>query len=340
MSNVSSVSNREILKDIVGIGTKGPISGPWKLSVYDSSRTSRDSGLVYIFIEEHHNEGSCPEERHFSQISAEILQRTTDVHVLVENFIHSNDLVHTRTGSNSLQQSCGPVESGILNNLRNCLEVMRLNTNYCPGGCDNRIHFIDPRVDMVSVLPDGKLFEAISHYAEHQAYEGDVSEAVLTVFEGLVHPLSSLLPDKKNLKGRLVGAFEMFRSKMTPDQVSTFDKVWLSDITGGITEMNDKYIRFQRKYTGSKKLKKREFSEDIEDIKACYKKFTNTFLDMWLLAHVFMIQNTGTCDGIVMYLGSLHGIQIEKYMKTHGFELLQKIENSTLDSCLNVTRNT
>lgn len=330
------MNDRAILDEIIGIGEKEPISGPWKLTVWDSSDTGVNSGKVYVFIEEHENEGSCPEKRHFSSIAKEILEKTNGVHILVENFIHANDLENTRSGHTTPVQSCAPVEQGILNNLRNCLEVMRINEQYCMDNCSNRIHFIDPRVDMVSVLPDGKLFQAISHYSDYRASKGDFSEAVLTIYEALVHPLSSLLPDKKNLKGRLVGSFDMFRSKMSPPQGETFDTVWRKDITGGIININSKYVNLMKKYVlgDKKKHNLNVFSSEVEDIKQCYKEFTNKFLDVWLLAHVFMIQNTHTSNGMVMYLGSLHGIQIEKYMKLHGFKMLNKLQNNDLDSCL------
>lgn len=332
------MNDRRILDEIIGIGEKEPISGPWRLTVWDSINTSVNSGKVYVFIEEHHNDGSCPENRHFSSIAREILQKTSGVHILVENFIHANDLENSRSNVSSPVHACAPVEQGILNNLRNCLEVMRLNEKYSIDEHENRIHFIDPRVDLVSILPDGKLFQAITHYSDYKASKGDFSEAVLTIYEALVHPLSSLLPDKKNLRGRLVGAFDMFRAKMSQKQGETFDKVWKRDITGGITEINSKYIGLQGKYVSSTRKNKnlKTFSSDVEEIKQCYKEFTNKFLDVWLLAHVFMIQNTNTSNGMVMYLGSLHGIQIEKYMKTHGFVMIDKMENSNLDSCLTV----
>lgn len=308
--------DREILEDIVGIGTKIPISGPWRLTVWDASNTGiANTGKVYVFSEEHANKGSCPENRHFSALASEILKKTRGVHILVENFIHANDITIPRSGDHSATKTCSPVNVGILNNLRNCLEVMKINSQYCPDGCSKRIHFIDPRVDMVSVLPDGKLFEAISDYTNRKASEGLFDDAVLTIFESLVHPLSSLLPDRRNLGGRLVGVFETFRNKMSPPQRMTFDKVWAADITGGIVEINSKYVKLQETYSSSKSSNRpipasiAKFSQDVEDIKQCYKRYTNKFMDVWLLAHIFIIQNTGA-NGMVMYLGSLHGLHI------------------------------
>lgn len=331
------MNDRQILDNIVGIGHAEPISGPWRLTVWDSVNTSVNSGKVYVFSEEHANEGSCPDKRHFSQIVMDILQNTTGVHILVENFLHANDLFQTRNGINDPVQTCAPVEEGILNNLRACLEVMKLNEQYCRGDCANRIHFIDPRVDLVSVLPDGKLFQAISHYADHRASKGDLSGAILTVYESLVHPLSSLLPDKRNLRGRLVGTFEMLRSKMSPSQGETFDRLWMSEITGGISNINRIYVEIQQGFPeGKKRHDLKKFSAKVEEIKQAYKVFTNKFLDVWLLAHVFMIQNTPNSNGMVMYLGSLHGLVIEKYLKSHGFNMTNIIQNESLDSCLAV----
>ncbi|CAM9431988.1 unnamed protein product [Pylaiella littoralis] len=244
------MNDRQVLDEIVGVGTTIPVSGPWRLTVWDSPST----GKLYVFSEEHGNKGSCPQNRHFSTLASEILQKTRGVHVLVENFIHANDITTPKTGRNTtLAQACSPVNVGILNNLRNCLEVMKINSQHCPDGCAKRIHFIDPRVDMVSVLPDGKLFEAISFYAHHKASQGYFDDAVLTIFESIVHPLSSLLPDRKNLTGRLIGVFEAFRTKMTPVQRATFDKIWVRDITGGIGAVNSKYIKLHDTYSSSKK---------------------------------------------------------------------------------------
>lgn len=329
------MNDRVKLEKIIGIGELAPISGPWRLTVWDSVNTGVNSGKVYVFSEEHENEGSCPENRHFSHIMMEILQKTTGVHILIENFLHANDLEQSRTGNTNPVQSCAPVEQGILNNLRACLEVMKLNEQNCQGSCSNRIHFIDPRVDLVSVLPDGKLFQAISHYTDHRASKGDFAGAVLTVYEALVHPLSSLLPDKRNLRGRLVGTFETLRKMMSPAQGVTFDRLWQSEITGGITAINKKYVELQKGFSGGRGNLK-AFSSKVEEVKQLYKVFTNKFLDVWLLAHVFMIQNTPNSNGMVMYLGSLHGLVIEKYLKSHGFFMTDIIQNKSLDSCLAV----
>lgn len=331
------MNDRQILDNIVGIGTRSLVSGPWRLTVWDSPST----GKMYVFSEEHANKGSCPQNRHFSTLASEILQKTRGVHVLVENFIHANDIAVPETGSNtSIGQASSPVDVGILNNLRNCLEVMKINSRHCPDGCAKRIHFIDPRVDMVSVLPDRKLFEAISFYAHHKAAHGSFDDAGLTIFESIVHPLSSLLPDRKNLRGRLVGAFETLRKQMTPVQKATFDKIWAGDITGGIVDINAKYVKLHENFSSKNKnapsLEK--FSRDVEEIKHIYKRYTNKFMDTWLLAHIVMIQNMAVSNGMVMYLGSLHGIQIEKHLSLHGFRKIYHSESQNLHSCLPLTQ--
>ncbi len=327
------MNDRRVLDEIVGVGTSSAISGPWRLTVWDSST----SGKIYVFSEEHANKGSCPENRHFSALASEILRKTRRVHVLVENFIHANNIETPKTGSNtSIEEACSPVDVGILNNLRNCLEVMRINSRHCPDGCDKRIHFIDPRVDLVSVLPDGKLFEAISHYAHFKASQNQFDEAVLTIFESIVHPLSSLLPDRKNLRGRLVGTFDTFRSRMTNAQRVTFDKIWARDITGGIVDINSRYIRLNETYSSKTKgpPSLSGFLTEVEEMKQVYKRYTNKFMDIWLLAHIFMIQNMADCNGMVMYLGSLHGLEIEKHLSLHGFRKLYHTESQNLESCL------
>ncbi len=329
------MSDRQILDSIVGIGTTAaPVSGPWRLTVWDS----QTSGNMYVFSEEHANKGSCPQHRHFSALASEILKKTRGVHVLVENFVHANEIMTPKTGhGTTIAQACSPVNTGILNNLRNCLEVMKINSRFCPGGCAKRIHFVDPRVDLVSVLPDGKLFEAISHFVHDKASRGSIDDAILLVFESIVHPLSSLLPDRKNLRGRLVGVFDAFRSKMTAAQKNTFDRVWAGDITAGISAINSKYIKLNQTYSSSNNFSIQRFLQDVEEIKQMYKRYTNKFMDIWLLAHIFMIQNLPDSSGMVMYLGSLHGLEVEKYLSLHGFRKTYHAENRTLGSCLSLS---
>lgn len=335
------MEDHQILDGIIGIGTqRPPVSGPWRLTVWGLPGQTGTGGHIYVFSEEHGNDGSCPKDRHFSTMAAQILQRTRNVHVLVENFIHANDIKVPKTGRNaSIASACSPVNVGILNNLRNCLEVMKINSQFCPDGCEKRIHFIDPRVDMVSILPDGKMFEAISHYARHKASEGSYDEAVLTIFEAIVHPLSSLLPDRRNLVGRLVGVFEAFRNRMSPIQRQTFDQIWVREISGGIVDINAKYVKLHQTYSSVKNKSRASlasFSRDVEAIKKSYKLYTNKFMDVWLLAHVFMIQNTSGSSGMVMYLGSLHGLQIEKYLAQCGLSKLHHKESQNLGSCLSL----
>lgn len=334
------MNDQQILDSVIGIGAQiPPVSGPWRLTVWESPAPV-GGGKMYVFSEEHENEGSCAKGRHFSNLAAEVLQKTRGVHVLIENFVHANDIRVPKTGGNtSVAQACSPVDVGILNNLRNCLEVMRINSQYCPGGCEKRIHFIDPRVDMVSVLPDGKLFQAITHYVNHNASKGLFDEALLTIFESIVHPLSSLLPDRINLVGRLVGVFDAFRARMSPPQRQTFDKIWVGDITGGIVDLNSKYVKLHRTYSSSSTSKRpplTQFMKDVEDMKTAYKRYTNKFMDVWLLAHVFMIQNTAGSSGMVMYLGSLHGLQTEKYLAAHGLRKVYHRANQNLRACLSL----
>ncbi len=329
--------DRAVLDDIIGIGRLEPISGPWRLTVWEPAGTGVDSGKVFVFSEEHGNDGSCPQRRHFSGVARQILESTSGVHVLVENFLHANDILHARGGGPSDPvHACATVEEGILNNLRGCLEVLRLNDRYCRGGCANRIHFIDPRVDLVSVLPDGKLFQAISHYAADRASKGDFAGGVLTLYEALVHPLSSLLPDKRNLRGRLVGTFETLRGRMSPLQGQTFDRLWVSEITGGIAAVNQKYREIHGAFSGPGRHSAKKFSKQVEEIKHLYKLFTNKFMDVWLLAHVFMIQNIPGSNGMVMYLGSLHGLAIESFLASHGFVRTALFQNKDLGACLAV----
>ena len=335
------MDDRRVLSGIVGIGKPGPpVSGPWRLTAWEPP-AGVGGGTIYVFSEEHANEGSCPEHRNFSALASEILIKTRGVHVLVENFVHANDIkVPKMSGHSTPASACStPVNVGILNSLRNCLEVMKINSRLCPDGCATRIHFIDPRVDMVSVMPDGKLFEAISHFTHHMAASGSFNEAVLTIFEAIVHPLSSLLPDRRNLVGRMVGVFEAFRTRMSPPQRQTFDNIWVGDITGGILDINAKYTKLHETYSSSSNANKNinNFDRDVEELKSSYKRYTNKFMDIWLLAHVFMIQNTPGATGMVMYLGSLHGLQIEKYFARHGLRKIYHKETEGLQSCISLS---
>lgn len=161
----------------------------------------------------------------------------------------------------------------------------------------------------------------------------------MTVFESIVRPLSSLLPDRKNLTGRLVGTFEAFRNRTTPAQRVTFDKIWAVDITGGIVDINAKYIKLHETYSSPRRKTTpslTKFNQDVEEIRQIYKRYTNKSMDIWLLAHIFMIQNTAGSNGMVMYLGSLHGLQIEKHMKLHGLRKIYHSETQNLNSCLSL----
>ena len=120
---------------------------------------------------------------------------------------------------------------------------------------------------------------------------------------------------------------------MTPKQGEMFDRAWKKDITDRIVKLNSAYISLQQKYPSQSKSV-RAFNNDVENIKTLYKEFTNKFLDIFLLAHIFMIQNTKTSNGMVIYLGSLHSFHVEKYMEEYGFNRIHRTENKSLDACL------
>ena len=128
----------------------GMISGPWRLTVWEKE----GSPSHYVFSEEHANEGSCPMEKDISTLARQILGCTENVHVFVEHFIHAARVETSKYNEDVCTKS---KEKAILNNMRNCLEVLRIKN---PKE-SHRIHFVDPRTDIVAILPDGKVFDAI-----------------------------------------------------------------------------------------------------------------------------------------------------------------------------------
>lgn len=307
------------------------ISGPWRLTVYETE----NDVPIYVFIEEHDNEGSCPTENHISEVVREVIINTTNVHIYIENFIHAYDLLNPRAARTE-DLACSPTTKGILNNLRSCLEVMRLNEGSCDKKCQSRIHFIDPRADIVCVFPDGKLFEAITFFCEHEVSKGNFASALLLIYEAFVHPLHGLLPDRQTLKGRLVGTIENLRGMFTDEQRVTFDKMWKQDITQRISNIYKSHVELNKKYVTSNVGSSygSSFMRDLDKFKVDYKKLTNKFLDLWNLAHVFITSNKQNPSGMILYLGSLHGITIEEYFVEHGYKRVYRKETDNLQSCL------
>jgi len=290
------------------------ISGPWRLTVWEQEGRAPS----YVFSEEHENKGACPDEMDISKLSMDILNTTENVHVFIEHYIHASEVKNTK---HTIEKTCSMAkDKAILNNMRNCLEVLRIND----PKHKERIHFIDPRVDIVAILPDGKIYDALKMYITGKIKEGDIECALMTVYEAFIHPLLSMFPDKLVMKGRMIGSLEKLREKMTPSQVSFFDMIWKTDVIGRISSLTELFRDMQ---------KKKDLSR-IDEIYTLYRDMTNKFLDAWLLANVLIAENSMGMSASIIYLGSLHSLNFEKYLEKMGYTRSKLFENKDLHSCL------
>ena len=288
------------------------ISGPWRLTVWEKQGCSP----CYLFAEEHSNDGSCPEEKDIAVLAKEILRNTQNVHVFIEHFVHALDIKRVKLTE---EEACSAKSKSILNNMRNCLEVLRVHR---PEE-NKRIHFVDPRMDIVSALPDGKLYEAISHYADHLVKKGDSSGALMTVYEAFIHPLLSIVPDKFGVNGRMTGVMERYRSQMDEAQEKFFLRTWKSDVVGRIKILSDMYVSMQ----SSKSISR------LDELKLSYTDMVNKFMDMVLLAQFFVSENNGMTASLV-YAGSLHSLNFETYLRQFGYTRTRLHENKSLSACI------
>ena len=289
------------------------ISGPWRLTVWEKT----DCPPCYVFSEEHANEGSCPENKDITVLAKEVLSHTENVHVFIEHFVHAMDINNVKLTE---KEACSAKSKAILNNMRHCLEVLRVER---PGE-NKRIHFVDPRMDIVAVLPDGKLYEAISHYADHLQKQGDVNGALVTVYEAFIHPLLSIVPDKFGVDGRMTGVMERYRNKMTETQREFFLRTWNTDVVQKIKALSDKYVAMQKSNNISQ----------LDKFKLSYTDMVNKFMDMCLLAQFFVAQNHSGMSAALVYAGSLHSLNFETYLERFGFKRTRLHENKDLSACI------
>lgn len=290
------------------------ISGPWRLSVWESDSHPPS----YVFSEEHGSEGSCPDERGISSILMEILDKTAATEVFIEHFVHAEEMVKPRQ---SKEKACSSESHQILNGLRLCLEVVKMTTT----DHANRIHFCDPRCDIVCVMPDGKVYEAIDAHVRQLRADNKVSDALLTIYEAFIHPLLSVVPDSTNLRGRLSGSIKQARQVMTPDQLAFFDEMWTQDVVTSIRNLTTQYTAMHTAQDVS----------NITDFMTQYTRTINKFMDTWLLAQMFHSENTGM-SASVLYLGSLHSLNIEKYLERYGYRRASVHESNNLAACLTI----
>jgi hypothetical protein len=317
---------------------RGYISGPWRVSLYERY----DGAPIYVFSEEHHDNGNCASQgvksAHVTSVVHDILTKTDYSHVLVEHFLHASEV----TREDDTVCSIAP-PTGSLENLRSCLEVL-MNPTVCKK-CKDRIHFIDPRADIVCVLPDGNLFKAITEYSVKCAASGNYSDAILVLYEALIHPLWSVLPDKKLLIGRLKGQFEDFFDKLPPHKKAQFDAMWKREISDQFSELLGIYNAMHTKFCMDRSGTLEDFKAAVEHVLMNYKLFTNTFLDLWTLCVIDTIKKD-TVSAILVYFGSLHGQNVERLLNEmdygrRGFFTngpMRVIEDPGANACINIRR--
>jgi hypothetical protein len=225
---------------------------------------------------------------------------------------------------------------------------MRINKAEC-AGCPDRIHYIDPRADLISVLPDGMLWQTIKDTVDRLAESGNFAGAVILLYEALLHPLFSIKPQagKGFTSGRLSGSFVQAYAAMTPSETAAFDSAWTRHIDSGIEGLGRMYGTMQDGY-GSRappSILSRLFFEtsEVSDFKAAaaefmdsYKEVTCKFLDLWVIAKIIVTCKSVTVSDIVLYSGSLHALQIAEYLEDLGYDRIKTVENPSYDSCLRV----
>ena len=295
------------------------ISGPWRLTKW----TKDGSPPSYIFSEEHENEGSCPDKKEITQLLKEIIDETDDVHVFIEHFTYGNDIVNTYK---NIEEACTiKSDNSILNNLRTCLEVLRIKQS---DKKDN-IHFVDPRTDMVAILPGGGVYNSVKFYTKNLLDKNDKDGALVVLYEAYIHPLQSLFPDTLVPCGRLSGSIKHAKELMTNEQVQIFNTIWKRDVIDRIAKLTSEFRRMQTNLDVT--------LDTIENLYILYRDMTNKFLDTWLLSHLFIAQNKNMSASVI-YLGSLHSLNFEKYMESYGYQKKYTSENKNLNSCLQIKR--
>ena len=311
-------SDIKYLEDNIDNSTN-QISGPWRMSKW----VKENEPTSYVFSEEHGNEGTCSSGKEITKLIRDVLGNTDNVHVFIEHFIHADEIFNT---DQSLEQACSIVsDNTILNNLRTCLEVMRIKRSERK---DN-IHFVDPRTDLIAILPGGNVYKSIQFYTQSLLEKDDKEAVLVTLFEAYIHPLNSLLPDQLVPSGRFSGSIEKAKNMMTSNQKTFFTMVWKKDVIGRILELTTEFKRMQKTLDVS--------TETVQNLYILYRDMTNKFLDTWLLAHIFLAQNKNMSASVV-YLGSLHSLHFEKYLESYGYKKDYLVENKNLVSCISTKK--
>lgn len=312
-----STPELETIKDL--ISESKYISGPWRYTTWKK----KGKVPMVIFSEEHGNAGSCPNETSISSVFTRILKETKNGNIFIENFLHADEFPPT-DNTNICEK---PADNTTLNDLRSCMGLIKKNTDF-----KERVHFIDPRVDLVAILPNGKVYDAIDMAIDRLIEEGKYSTILLTLYEAFIHPLISLFPDKTNINGRLSDSINDLKSRMNKEQLYFFEESWREDILGNISKIVDKINTMRLNNYNDKKI----IIKDVEYLKILYRDITNKFLDIWLLAKLFVHENETSISASVIYLGSLHSLNMEKYFSNMGYKIDDLFENKKLDACIRI----
>ena len=104
--------------------------------------------------------------------------------------------------------------------------------------------------------------------------------------------------------------------------------MWKEDVVTSIRNLTETYSAMHK-------------AQDVRDISQFMTQYTRTinkFMDTWLLAQMFQSENTGM-SASVLYLGSLHSLNIEKYLERYGYKKVSIHESENLSACLTIKNN-
>ena len=281
------------------------VSGPWRATLWGKKSDGR---LTWVFSEEHENKGACGlevKQTDLTDLVSEVVSNTKNVHVFLEHFVHAVDVQHNCTRTQSTLQ-----------NLRSCIK-------------GPTVHYVDPRTDLVAILPNGKIFEAIVHYANylHSQHNNNNLAVKLLLYETFIHPLLSIVnPDGVLLEGRLNTVLQRYLADMTVDQTNFFREKWIVEVIGSVEHV-------RRVYHDITNYSKKP--PDITALLEAYTDMVNNFTDLWLLANFFVAENKGM-TGSIVYAGSKHSLHFEKYLAEMEYELLEQFTNRDLSACLSL----
>ena len=130
----------------------------------------------------------------------------------------------------------------------------------------DKIHFVDPRTDLIAILPGGNVYKSIHFYIQSLLEKDDKESVLITLFEAYIHPLQSLFPDKLVPSGRFSGSIEKAKNMMTSDQKTFFTMIWKKDVIGRISELTTEFRRMEKTSDIS--------SETVQNLYILYRDMT------------------------------------------------------------------